>query len=305
MPGGLQMAEQSEEIELGTEIEEKFTNPHAQSAINVYVMRHVKQMPSSEIAKLLDMNISTVKRKANFGFELLTISSSAPYILELPESVWRPLYRAGYRSKEQIKEDIINGKIGVEHERFGNRGTIHGIGRAKLHLLKRWCGLDTGDSKRERGERGHRETGREKWWKTGRIPKGYENVRDIPENELNKVLAIRTSMRFKHNQSTVLIILRDRARYSDFNTRDAAKILGVSQHFLRNEVRMGRITRNERSLFSRKEILRWAAYNLNGWAIREKLEREAVDEIEIESADPAEVPVSTKDDENPWGDMVS
>jgi DNA-binding transcriptional MerR regulator len=299
------VAEPLKNQEAAEELASRFQNPHAQSAIAAYVMRNIKQMPVGEVAKKLGINVSNVRKKANFGFELLTIAQVAPYILELPEQVWRPLYRAGYRSKEQIKADIENGKIAVEHERFGNRGTINGIGRSKLCMLKEWLGLEVGESKRERGERGHRQTGREKWHKTGRKPKGFglEQLERLQRDNVAKVLAVRTSMRFKHNQSTVLVILRERVKQSDFNTYEASKILGVSVNYLRHEVREGRIERNERNVFSRKELLRWAAYNLNGWAIREMLEDEARERGEdVGQSVEADAPDQVEDT---WGDMVS
>lgn len=285
-----------------------FKNPSAESAITAYVMRNIKQMTVQEVAEKLGIHVSNVRKKVNYGFELLTIAAVAPYILEIPESVWRPLYRAGYRSKEQIKADVLNGKIAVEHERFGNRGTINGIGRAKLFTLKEWLGIEVGESKRERGERGHKETCREKWWKTGRKPKGF-GLEQLEQDNVGRVLAVRTSMRFKHNQSTVLVILRDRAKYSNFTTLEASRILGVSVSYLRNEVRIGKISRNERNLFSRKELLRWAAYNLNGWAIREKIEREAIEETTEESSgagsDEGGSSNNAENNEDTWGDMVS
>jgi hypothetical protein len=253
-------------------------NEKQRTKIIVYVMLEQLGMSIEQVSALTGMNRRTVQYYREKGFEILTLSTVAPFILHLDdEQLWRPLYRAGYRTIDEIRAAIRSGEIRVAHEKYGNRGSVPGIGRKGLYKLKVMCGLPVRETKRDKGERGHRQTGRSK------IVHTDERKREAMEN----IAMYRLTHNYKLTQRDLLFNMTYlfSKKYSkahvinEFTFAQTAKLLKISQRHLKDLEASGELVRNENYRFSRGEILRWAERNLSGWAIREHINKGTITDM--------------------------
>lgn len=251
-------------------------HPSNERAIAVYVLNRFHNLPMAEIARRLEISASVCGKQRKRGFELATLSKGAPYILELTEDMWRPLYHAGYRRKQDIKKAIENKEIDVYHVSKGGGGTVEGIGRARLYKLKKWLGLPVGESDWAKGVQSStkkKRIYRRQLLKQDQEKAIAESTSEIEKDNRLRIIAIQHSLTYKHNQSTVLQILNSHKRRTGYNTHEAAIILGISKRNLQANVRAGKLKRNHQNLFTRETLLRWAAENLNGWVILEMIDK--------------------------------
>ena len=220
------------------------------------------------------------------GFEILTISRYAEYVLHLDdEKLCRALYKAGYKTIAEIRYAITSGEITVSHERHGNHGSIPGIGRRRLAKLKALCGLSVEDSNRGFGIKSH--------WRTGQ-PKVQQPSDEQRRQALERVQVYRLGHKYKITQKILLRNLtfmftskfnrHSTEKFVEFTSSQAAKILQVTNDHMRDLLMSGEIQRNQNNLIPRSELIRWGSLRLNGWAIRSRLSADGEVDIDLYSS---------------------